>query len=61
MSEDTSKPFIINSDGEFHVYRIDMKNVSSWQGEVNHLRIDPTSDIVGAIIEIDYIRVVSTQ
>jgi len=61
MSEDTSRHFVINSDGEFHVYKIDMKNVAAWRGTVNQLRIDPTGDAIGAIIEIDYIRLFSQE
>ncbi|MDO9299798.1 MAG: right-handed parallel beta-helix repeat-containing protein, partial [Anaerolineales bacterium] len=55
-SQDKSKIFTVESGEKFKTYNIDMQDVSSWQGIVNQLRLDPTSDAIGANIDIDYIR-----
>lgn len=55
-SEDRAKPFAIQTGGEFKTYVVDLDSHSGWQGTIIQLRLDPVSDYVGAIIEIDYIR-----
>ncbi len=55
-SESKSKEFETEPGNEFKTYVIDLRDVSSWKGIVNQLRLDPTSDSIGASIEIDYIR-----
>jgi WD40 repeat protein len=59
MSEERSKIFAIQAGNEFNTYNIDMSSVTSWTGSINQLRLDPTSDSVGATIDIDYIQLLS--
>ncbi len=55
INEDASVRFDLNSDGEFHVYRVDLRKITSWRSKVNALRFDPT-DTAGAVVAVDYIR-----
>ena len=50
------KEFVIQTGTEFKTYTINLGSHSDWQGIIKQLRLDPISDYVGAIIEIDYIR-----
>jgi hypothetical protein len=51
------KHFPIFSDGEPHIYVLDMSSVASWRGMIVQLRLDPTDS--PAVVMIDYVRVVS--
>jgi hypothetical protein len=51
------KHFPIISDGQLHVYLIEMSSVASWRGKIDRLRLDPTDS--PAAVVIDYVRVVS--
>lgn len=56
MSENKSIIFPIEAGTEFKTYLLDMSTISSWKNMIHQLRLDPTSDVFGATIEIDYIR-----
>ena len=56
LTEDQKKQFVVQTGTEFKTYTVDLGSHSDWQGIVSQLRLDPISDYVGAIIEIDYIR-----
>lgn len=56
LSENNSITFPIESGTEFKTYVLDMGKISNWKDIIYQLRFDPTSDVIGAIIEIDYIR-----
>jgi hypothetical protein len=56
LSENKIITFPIESGTEFKTYILDMSKISSWEGIIYQLRLDPTSDVIGAIIEIDYIH-----
>ena len=56
MSERNSIIFEIKPGSEFHTYVIDLHKVAGWKGIINQLRLDPTSDVIGETVEIDYIR-----
>lgn len=55
FSEPASIRFDLISDGEFHVYTLDLGSCQRWKGRVKALRFDPT-DTPGAHVELDYIR-----
>lgn len=46
--------FPIISDGQFHIYSLNMSTVKTWSGEITQIRFDPTNS--QADIEIDYIH-----
>jgi WD40 repeat protein len=56
FSENKSITFPIESGTEFKTYILEMSKLSNWKDIIYQLRLDPTSDVIGAIIEIDYIR-----
>ena len=56
LSENKSIIFPIESGTEFKTYILDMSKVAAWKNIIYQLRLDPTSDVNGATIEIDYIN-----
>ncbi len=48
--------FLINSDGLFHVYDIDLRQNPGWKGQITHLRFDPINTKGSGKMEIEYIR-----
>ena len=56
MSENKSIIFPIEAGTEFKTYILGMSTISSWKNMIHQLRLDPTSDVFGTTIEIDYIR-----
>jgi len=55
FSKEKSQYFPIISDGEYHVYQIEMSNVSTWKNRIRQIRLDPMT--APGDFEIDYIRV----
>ncbi|MCI0731557.1 MAG: hypothetical protein L0332_33180, partial [Chloroflexi bacterium] len=53
--EEKSQHFAIISDGEYHIYTIDMSSVRTWLNQIVQLRLDPT--VSPGDFEIDYLRV----
>jgi len=53
---DRQKQFVVQTGTEFKTYIVNLGSHSDWQGIISQLRLDPISDHIGAIIEIDYIR-----
>jgi hypothetical protein len=53
--EQKSLRFAIDGDGEFHTYTLDMSKVSSWNGTITQIRLDPTE--TKSAINVDYIRI----
>lgn len=56
ISEFTSQRFKLIADNEFHIYELDLTTNPAWQGVITSLRFDPT-DVAGANVAIDYIRI----
>lgn len=57
FNRDNSLPFKLIADGAIHEYRLNVAQAAGWRGYLEGLRIDPT-DVVGAAIALDYVRVV---
>jgi hypothetical protein len=55
FNEAKSLRFIINGDGQFHTYVLDMSTITGWNGTITQLRLDPT-ETTGSFA-IDYIRI----
>jgi hypothetical protein len=55
--EPASISFNLISDGEFHVYRLDLASNPAWKGTITAFRLDPT-DAKDAHISVDYIRLI---
>ena len=56
FTEKNSIKFPIKADGLFHLYVLDLGNLSEWTDTVTELRLDPT-DSPDSDIDIDYIRI----
>ena len=48
--------FLLEDNASFCTYRLDLRSVPGWEGEIDQLRFDP-SNVSGAEIEVDYMRV----
>ena len=54
-NEEKSQHFSIISDGEYHIYTMDLSDVGTWMNRILLLRLDPM--ISPGDFEIDYLRV----
>jgi hypothetical protein len=57
-SEANHHDFDIISDGEWHVYLIDLRNNPKWSGTITNLRFDPAANASNGDVEIDWIAVI---
>jgi hypothetical protein len=55
LNEDQRVNFDVKPDGQFHVYKLDLKDHPAWKGRVRSFRLDPCIDS-GGHFKIDYIR-----
>jgi beta-glucanase (GH16 family) len=55
FDETKSKNFSIISDGEFHIYTVDMSLIPEWRGRIVSLRFDPMD--TSGNFAVDYIRI----
>lgn len=55
--EANHQDFDIISDGEWHVYLVDMRNNPKWTGTITNLRFDPAANASSGEVEIDWIAI----
>lgn len=55
FTEAWSESFPVQTDGQYHIYRLDLSRKPRWAGEIRQFRLDPT-DAGGAEIRLDYVR-----
>ncbi len=57
FNEAASQHFIVQPDGQWQTYRLDLSSHPAWKGQITRLRLDP-SNTEGAEISIAWIRLV---
>ncbi|MBN2047968.1 MAG: hypothetical protein JW750_09010 [Anaerolineaceae bacterium] len=48
--------FVLEDDGEFHLYRFDLSDFARWEGMINRLRLKPTNQS-DAVVVIDSVQI----
>ena len=57
FNEQNSIPFEVKADGMWHVYKVDLSQVSTYSGAVYRLRFDPAdTGVTGSYIKLAFIH-----